>query len=263
VPLDRGLFKGGHGEGVVIDLGAIRAMRAPPGVGAAVGEGQCRITPELGNQVQVALPGHRQSVVVAAVPVEHQGGQGEKPGDPLEQGVEQVCDAQSCWRQGPIGFGGVLAALGPPWTTLGGRGGLCLLGRFGLAGRFFCLAAHDLLDADGERTPLLEAHQGQREDGQPWPRLALEARKEAIQAMGVLARFGGHDFITHQQVDVISTVGLRTKAHPKQRGPRQCLGEKALHRPITTAWARPAGDAQPRHASRHDQQSRYNTAPLA
>ena len=78
--------------------------------------------------------------------------------------------------------------------------------------------------------------------------------------MGVVARFGGHDFIAHQQVDVISTVDMLTKEHPKQHGPWQYLREKALHRPITAAWARPAGEAQHRHAARHHQQSRYNTA---
>src|SRR5437764_8892831 len=55
---------------------------------------------------------------------------------------------------------------------------------------------------------------------------------------------------------------MLTKEHPKQHGPRECLGEKALHGPITAAWARPAGDAQHRHASRHDHQSRNNTAAL-
>jgi hypothetical protein len=61
---------------------------APAGVGASVGEVQRRITPELGNQVQVMLPRHMQSVVVAKVPVEHQVGQREPPGDQLQQGVE-------------------------------------------------------------------------------------------------------------------------------------------------------------------------------
>ena len=46
-------------------------MRAPPGVGAGIGEVQGRITPELRNQMQVALSGHIQGVVVAEVPVKH------------------------------------------------------------------------------------------------------------------------------------------------------------------------------------------------
>ena len=81
--------------------------------------------------------------------------------------------------------------------------------------------------------------------------------------MGVLARFGGHDCIAHQQGDLISTVDMLTKEHPKQHDPRPCLGEKARHSPITAAWARPAGDAQHRHASRHDQQSCHDTAQVA
>src|SRR6516165_493955 len=81
--------------------------------------------------------------------------------------------------------------------------------------------------------------------------------------MGVLACFGDHDFIAYQQVDVLSTVEMLTKEHPKQHGPWQCLGEKALHRPVTAAWARPAGEAQHRHTARHDQQRRHNPAQLA
>jgi hypothetical protein len=38
--------------------------------------------------------------------------------------------------------------------------------------------------------------------------------------MRVFARFGGHNFIAHQQVDFISTVDMLTKEHPKQHGPR-------------------------------------------
>ena len=58
VPLHRGLFEVWHRDVVVIDLVAILAMGAPPGIGAGVGEVQRRITPELGNQVQVVLPRH-------------------------------------------------------------------------------------------------------------------------------------------------------------------------------------------------------------
>ena len=69
--------------------------------------------------------------------------------------------------------------------------------------------------------------------------------KEAIETMGVFARFGGYDFIADQQVDVLSTVQMLTR-DPKQHGPRQCLGEQALHRPITATWVCPARDAQHR-----------------
>ena len=45
--------------------------------------GRCRasgrIAPQLGNEVQVALPGHSQGVVVAKVPIEYQMGQGDNP----------------------------------------------------------------------------------------------------------------------------------------------------------------------------------------
>ena len=69
-------------------------MRTPPGVGAGVGEIQRRIIPELGNQVQVVLPRHLQGVVVAKVPVQHHVGQGDHPGDQVQQGVEPASNTQ-------------------------------------------------------------------------------------------------------------------------------------------------------------------------
>src|SRR5712691_1159582 len=51
--------------------------------------------------------------------------------------------------------------------------------------------------------------------------------------MGVFARFGGHNFTARQQVDVIGTVDMLTKEHPKQHSPRERLGEKALDGPVT------------------------------
>ena len=158
--------------------------------------------------------------------------------------------------QRDVGFGVCsccpLDALADAW-----RWRCLLLGvRFGLAGRFFCVAAHDLLDADRERAPLLDADQGQREEGQPWHWLAIQTGKEPIQAMGVFAGFGGHDFIASQQVDLIWTVHMLTKEHPKQHGPWERLGEKALDGAVTAALARPAGDAQHRDPSRHHQHGR-------
>ena len=103
----------------------------------------------------------------------------------------------------------------------------------------------------------------QGEEGQPGHRLAIQTGKEPIQAMGVLAGFGDDDFIAHQQVDLLGPVHMVPKEHPKQRGPREHRGEKALDGPITAAFARPAGDAQHRDASRHHQQSAHYPAELA
>ena len=94
VPLDRGLFEVWHRDVVVIDLVAILAMGAPPGIGAGVGEVQRRITPELGNQVQVVLLRHREGVVIAEVPVQHHVGQRDHPGDHVQQGAEHAGDAR-------------------------------------------------------------------------------------------------------------------------------------------------------------------------
>src|SRR5262249_59013120 len=114
-------------------------------------EVQRRITPELGNQVQVMLPRHMQSVVVAKVPIERRGGQREPPGDQVQQGVEPASNTASLRREGPVGLRRVLAALWTPRSTLVARG-LGLLGCcFGLAGGLLRIAASHLLDADRKR----------------------------------------------------------------------------------------------------------------
>jgi hypothetical protein len=81
--------------------------------------------------------------------------------------------------------------------------------------------------------------------------------------MGVFARFGGHDFIAHQEVDLIRTVDMLTKEHPKQGGPREHRREKALHRAVTAPWACPAGEAQHGDPSRHHQHGQRNPVALA
>ena len=111
--------------------------------------------------------------------------------------------------------------------------------------------------------PLLGTDQGQREKGQPWHRLAIETGKKPIQAMGMFAGFGGHDFIAYEQVALTWTVDMVTKEHPKQGGPRDHRREKALHRAVTTPLAGPAGDAEHGDPSRHHQHGQYNPAALA
>ncbi len=81
--------------------------------------------------------------------------------------------------------------------------------------------------------------------------------------MGVFARFGGDDLIAYQQVDILWTVHMLTKEHPKQDGPRECLGEKALDGAVTAAFAGPAGDAQHRDPSRHHEHGPSNPTELA
>jgi hypothetical protein len=79
VPLHGGLLQIWPWDVVIIDLAAILARATPSSLGAGVGEVQGRIAPQRGNEVHVALPGHRQSVVVAKVPIEYQMGQGNNP----------------------------------------------------------------------------------------------------------------------------------------------------------------------------------------
>src|SRR5205085_144931 len=71
-----------------------------------------------GNQMQGVLPCHRQRVVVTAVPVPHQGGQRDNPRDQRQQGVEPAGHPHQLRREGPVGFGGVLAALWAPRPAL-------------------------------------------------------------------------------------------------------------------------------------------------
>jgi hypothetical protein len=191
----------------------------------------------------VLLPRHLQGIVITEVPVEHQVGQPEPAGDQVQQGVEHAGDAHQLWRQRHVSFGFVLATLWAPWPTLSAGWGRLFTSRFGLVGRFFCVATHDLLDTDRERASLLRAHQGQREEGQPGNRFAIQTGKEPIQAIGVCARFGGHDLIAHQQVAIVWTVDMPTKEHPKQDGPWEGLGEKALDGAVTATFACPAGEA--------------------
>src|SRR5688500_5912452 len=87
VPLYRGLFEVVPREVVVIDLVAILAMGPSPGIGSGVREVQGRIALQLGNEVQVALPGHVQGLVMAEVDIEDQGGLWDHYRAQLEQVV--------------------------------------------------------------------------------------------------------------------------------------------------------------------------------
>ena len=70
-------------------------MGPPPGIGAAVGEGQRRRAAPLGNQLQVTLPSERQGVAVANMTGQHHVRPREIPGDPFQEGVEQGPQALS------------------------------------------------------------------------------------------------------------------------------------------------------------------------
>jgi len=79
----------------------------------------------------------------------------------------------------------------------------------------------------------------------------------------VFVRFGDHDFIAYQQVDLIGTVDMLTKEHPKQHGPGEDRGEKALDSAVTAAFARSARDPQHRNPTGHHQYSESNPMQLA
>ena len=65
----------------------------------------------------------------------------------------------------------------------------------------------------------------------------------------------------YQQVDLIRTVDMLTKKHPKQHGPRESL-EKKLDGPLALRLDPPSGRCPPSLHVCHDQQSHNNTAEL-
>src|SRR5215475_330781 len=94
-------------------------------------------------------------------------------------------------------------------------------------------------------------------------RLAVQTGEETSQTVRVFARFGHHHFVASQQIDLIWTVDMWTKEHPKQHGPWESLGEQALDGAVTAAFTRPAGDAQHRDPARHHQHGQRQPTQLA
>jgi hypothetical protein len=66
----------------------------------------------------------------------------------------------------------------------------------------------------------LDTHQRQNKKGQAGYGFTVQAGKETIQAVSVFTRFGHHDFIARQQIDILRAMQMLTKEHPEQAGPR-------------------------------------------
>lgn len=203
VPLHRGLFAVWGRDIGVLHFAAIRAMRPPPGIGASLGDVPYRIVPQLGNQVQVALPRPLQGVVVPKVPVQHHRGQRDISGDKGQQGVEHTREAPSRRREGHVGLGCVLTAFWTSQATLCRRWLLLLRVRFGLASNFLRVATDALLDPERARAALLRTDQRSREKGQAGHWLAVQTGEEPIQTIGVLASFRDHHCIPSSQVHLL------------------------------------------------------------
>jgi hypothetical protein len=138
------------------------------------------------------------------------------------------------------------------------------LGRcVGLAGSCLGIAAHDLLDADRKGTPCLDTQAREGKEGEAGDGLPIQTGEETIQSVRVFARFGHHHFVASEQVDLLWTVDMLTKEHPKQHSPWEHLGEKALNSAVTAAFTRPAREAQHRHPSRQHQYGQRNPTALA
>ena len=152
----------------------------------------------------------------------------------------------------------VLAALGLCMLPLGRPGR-----RLGLAGGLLRVAAHDLLDAQWQRTPGRATHERQREDGHPGDGLAVQARKEPIQARRARAGCGDADVSARDEVDVIGTGQRVPEDAPTQAPPREDRGEQAWERALTAACARPARPAAPGETSGPHQARRHAPAAAA
>jgi hypothetical protein len=81
-------------EIVVIHLVARLAMGATPGIGATGGEVQGRIAAPRGNPRQVALPSHRQGMVVPQMTVQHPVCPRDISGDQFQEGVPHGAHVQ-------------------------------------------------------------------------------------------------------------------------------------------------------------------------
>jgi hypothetical protein len=120
-----------------------------------------------------------------------------------------------------------------------------------------------LLDAYREGAPRLDTHEREGQEGSAGDGLPIETGEATISPVRVFAGFGDDDFVANQQRDLIWTGDMRTKEPPKQHGPRECLGEKALDGAGTSACARPAGAPQHRDPARHDQYGQSHPTQVA
>jgi hypothetical protein len=157
----------------------------------------------------------------------------------------------------------VVLPLGRPGLRFGGRVASRFSGGFGPRRRLFLRSAHHLLDLDGKRPTVFGADQRQGEEREARHTLAIQAGKEAVQSMGVLAGFGHDRFITAEQIDIVSLEKVGPKEEPEQRGPRQDGGEEAVDGPIAAASASPAGDPQHGDTTGHGQHGQRDAAELA
>ena len=182
---------------------------------------------------------HLERGRVAKVTIQHQIGQWEAVADAPQQREDQRLDARQLRREFQSSFGGAGAAFWTARLAFGSRRG-GRLDVFGLCGRFFLGTAQHLLEGDGKGMPLVDADKCEREERQARNGFAIQTGKEAIQAWGVFAGFGDNRFIPSEQIDISGVQKVGAKEQPKQCGPGQRGGKKALDRPIAAALPCPA-----------------------
>ena len=255
---DGGLAQRVCGHGARIALVAVDAVRPAPGLWPGIREVHRTIAAQFGNQVELALPGHRERIIIANMAIQHQIGQREQRADTGQQGADHGLDPCQLGGQIDGGFGGG----GAPFRSAR----LPFEGRWGGVGPccgFFLRGAQDLLDGDGKRAPRFGADQRQGETCQSRHGFAIQTGKEAIQARRVLAGFGDNRFITAEQIDLISAEEMGAKEQPEHTGPGDAGMEQALDGALAAAIARPASNAAHGDAPGHGQHGQRDSAALA
>jgi hypothetical protein len=250
-------------NGAVIQLAALLARWASPSLRAVIGQVPGRVGAQLSDAGHLARWGCAPGVVLANVTIPHQGGQRDTRGEQVPPGVAQALEPSQRRRQRHDGLVLVLTALWTPRATRYRRRWWRLRARFRLAGRVLCGAAHDRLDAPGERAPCLDTHPRAGKDGPSWPWRAGQPGTEPLQAVGGLAGWRDDHFIARQEVEMIGTVHLRTAAAPPPHRPWSGRGAKARHRARAAPCARPPGQAPPGHAPGHDEPSERDPTAAA
>src|SRR5215213_5743876 len=257
VLLDAGLAQIALGNAARLELVAVDALGATPGVWAVIGLIQGTVRAQFTNQVQLARTRHLERSGGAKVAVQHQIGQWQHPADASEQRQYQRLDACELRREFRSGCGVGAGAFGTTQLAFGGW-----FGGFGSLGGFLLHAAHDLFERDRKGAALFGTDQREGEEGQTWYRLAIQRGKEAVETGGVLAGFGHDGFIASQQIVIIRVEEMRAKKQPQEIGPGDDGREKALHSAIAAARSAPARDAEHGDATGHGEQGWHDAREL-
>ena len=244
-----------------IEFVPIDAARPFPGVRAGIGQIHRTIGTQFGDQLELALLGHLERVMIPKVAIQHQIGQRKQRARAHPQGADHGLDAPQLGVQGHGRFGFGETPFRSPRLPLWrwGRSGADL----GLRDGFFFGGADDLLNVNGKRPALFGTDQRQAEKRDTGHRFTIQTGKEAIQSRRVLAGFGDHGFITAEQIAIVGVEKVCPKEQPEQRGPRQGGSEEPLDGTVAAPIATPAGDTEHRDTPGQGKHGQRDSAELA